>query len=95
VEALQADLDAWLLSYNTERPHHGYRNMGRRPIDTINYYIENRRTQSDDRAVPDAGQAAASATVPAAPAVSRADAAASLDTGKQAAKVKRPLGVRS
>jgi len=45
VEALQADLDAWLLSYNTEQPHHGYRNLGRRSIDTINYYIENRRTQ--------------------------------------------------
>jgi len=32
VEALQADLDAWLRSYNTERPHHGYRNLGRRPM---------------------------------------------------------------
>jgi hypothetical protein len=28
VEALQADLDAWLVHYNTERPHLGYRNMG-------------------------------------------------------------------
>jgi transposase InsO family protein len=35
VEELQADLDAWLLYYNTERPHRGYRNMGRRPIETI------------------------------------------------------------
>ena len=25
VEALQADLDAWLHHYNTERPHLGYR----------------------------------------------------------------------
>jgi transposase InsO family protein len=95
VEALQADLDAWLLTYNTERPHHGYRNMGRRPIDTVTSYIENRRTQSEDRATPDAGQAAVSATVPAAQAVSRAEAAASLDTGKQAAKVERPLPDRS
>jgi len=95
VEALQTDLDAWLLSYNTERPHHGYRNLGRRPIDTINYYIENRRTQSDDRATPNAGQAAVSATQPAAPRVSRAEAAASLDTRKQAAKVERPLPDRS
>jgi len=38
VEALQADLDAWLVHYNTERPHRGYRNMGRRPIETINLY---------------------------------------------------------
>ena len=36
VQALQADLDAWLLRYNTERPHQGYRNRGRRPMDTIN-----------------------------------------------------------
>ena len=30
--AIQADLDAWLVHYNTERPHLGYRNMGRRPL---------------------------------------------------------------
>jgi len=35
VEALQQDLDAWLHHYNHERPHRGYRNMGRRPIETI------------------------------------------------------------
>jgi hypothetical protein len=35
VEALQAGLDAWLVHNNTERPHLGYRNMGRRPIRTI------------------------------------------------------------
>lgn len=36
VNELQADMDKWLLYYNTERPHRGYRNMGRRPIETIN-----------------------------------------------------------
>ena len=35
VDALQADLDRWLVYYNTERPHLGYRNMGKRPLDTI------------------------------------------------------------
>jgi transposase InsO family protein len=35
VEALQADLDEWLYYYNNERPHRGYRNMGRRPIETV------------------------------------------------------------
>jgi hypothetical protein len=35
VEELQEDLDRWLHSYNYERPHRGYRNMGRRPIETI------------------------------------------------------------
>lgn len=35
VEALQADLDTWLHHYNNERPHLGYRNLGKRPIDTV------------------------------------------------------------
>ena len=39
VEALQVDLDAWLQHYNTERPHLGYRNQGRRPIETINQFV--------------------------------------------------------
>lgn len=40
VEALQRDLDAWLVHYNTERPHQGYRNMGRRPIDTVESFVQ-------------------------------------------------------
>jgi transposase InsO family protein len=39
VPALQTDLDAWLVHYNTERPHLGYRNLGKRPLDTINAYL--------------------------------------------------------
>lgn len=39
VESLQTDLDAWLLDYNTLRPHQGYRNRGRRPIDVIQNYL--------------------------------------------------------
>ena len=39
VEELQADMDIWLLHYNTERPHQGYRNLGRRPIDTVNAFL--------------------------------------------------------
>ena len=35
VEELQKDLDQWLHHYNYERPHRGYRNMGKRPIETI------------------------------------------------------------
>jgi len=40
VESLQEDLDKWLIHYNTERPHQGYRNMGRRPMDTINLFVK-------------------------------------------------------
>ena len=39
VEALQADLDAWFVHYNTERPHLGYRNMGRRPAETLMSFV--------------------------------------------------------
>jgi len=39
VEALQSAFDRWLVHYNTERPHQGYRNLGKRPIDTINAYL--------------------------------------------------------
>ncbi len=40
VDALQSDLDQWLRYYNAERPHQGYRNMGRRPIDTVTAYLQ-------------------------------------------------------
>lgn len=35
VDELQADLDTWLHHYNHERPHRGYRNLGRRPYETF------------------------------------------------------------
>ena len=46
LEDLQADLDEWLVHYNTERLHQGYRNIGRRPIDTINEYLANKCQKS-------------------------------------------------
>jgi transposase InsO family protein len=39
VDAVQADFDAWLAHYKTERPHLGYRNRGKRPIDTMSAYL--------------------------------------------------------
>jgi len=45
VAALQTDLDTWLQYYNHERPHQGYRNLGRRPIETISLYLD---TVQDD-----------------------------------------------
>ena len=39
LDELQRDLDAWMETYNTKRPHQGYRNMGRRPIDTVDAYV--------------------------------------------------------
>lgn len=38
VMALQEDLDQWLVHYNNERPLQGYRNMGRRPIETVDLF---------------------------------------------------------
>jgi transposase InsO family protein len=46
VEALQIDLDTWLIHYNTERPHRGYRNRGKRPIDTLLKYANSVRHDS-------------------------------------------------
>ena len=48
VETLQVDLDAWLVYYNTERPHQGYRNRGKRPIDTVNEFLKNRETVKEE-----------------------------------------------
>jgi len=45
VEVLQRDLDEWLHYYNRERPHQGYRNMGRRPIERIEDYLETVREE--------------------------------------------------
>ncbi len=35
VESLQKDLHEWLHFYNTQRPHLGYRNNGRTPLQTV------------------------------------------------------------
>jgi len=40
VKALQRDLDRWLKFYNQERPHQGYRNLGKRPIDTVLGFVK-------------------------------------------------------
>lgn len=45
VEALQADLDEWLRFYNQERPHLGYRNLGKRPIDTVCEFMAGHKAQ--------------------------------------------------
>jgi hypothetical protein len=45
VEALKEDQDAWLVHYNTERPHRGYRNMSRTPMATVQLFIKNERQE--------------------------------------------------
>jgi transposase InsO family protein len=46
VDTLQADLDAWLTHYNMQRPHQGYRNRGRRPIETVDLYLKSVRIEA-------------------------------------------------
>jgi transposase InsO family protein len=53
VEALQTALDEWLRFYNEERPHQGYRNMGKRPLDTICAYLKQRDVPAGS---PEAGE---------------------------------------
>ncbi len=38
LQELQQDLDVWLKFYNQKRPHLGYRNMGRTPLETIKMF---------------------------------------------------------
>lgn len=33
VESLREDFEQWLVYYNTERPHRGYRTPSKRPLD--------------------------------------------------------------
>ena len=40
VKALQKDLNKWLKFYNEERPHQGYRNLGKRPLDTVRGFVK-------------------------------------------------------
>jgi transposase InsO family protein len=46
VEALQTDLDAWLHHYNHLRPHQGYRNLGKRPLERIQHYLQQQANQA-------------------------------------------------
>ena len=39
IEEHQRDLDDWIGQYNYERPHTGYRNLGKRPFDTKKSHI--------------------------------------------------------
>ncbi len=42
VDALQDDFDQRLGHNNTERPYLGYRNLGKRPIDIVETYVQTR-----------------------------------------------------
>lgn len=86
VEALQADLDAWLVEYNTHRPHQGYRNRGRRPWDVIQDYLNQR---------PPLSSPAAASPEPGAQAGSRAESAASLDADEHRATLSEAAGDKS
>ena len=41
IKSLQRDLNKWLKFYNQERSHQGYRNRGKRPLDTIKEFVKN------------------------------------------------------
>ena len=44
-DSLQKDLDEWLQLYNSQRTHRGYRNRGKRPLDTVNEYLKSERKE--------------------------------------------------
>lgn len=84
VAALQGDLDAWLIEYNTQRPHQGYRNRGKRPMDVIHAYRQQLSVSP-----------AAVLNQPEAQPVSRAGSEASLDTGEHRATLSEAAGENS
>jgi transposase InsO family protein len=82
VEALQTDLDAWLHEYNYERPHQGYRNLGKRPFERLEAY------RVEQQIVPPAlDPPAATGDQPGAQPQSRAKSGASLDEGEHRATI--------
>jgi hypothetical protein len=40
VDILQGDFDLWLKFYNEQRPHMGYRNHGKTPLERINSFTK-------------------------------------------------------
>ena len=46
---LQEDLDEWLRFYNHERPHLGYRNQGRCPLQTFRQALEKLQREHPDK----------------------------------------------
>ncbi len=49
VESLQKDLDEWLDFYNTKRPHLGYRNNGRTPLQTVLQFTQKKMVRSTSK----------------------------------------------
>ena len=43
---IKKDLNKWLKFYNEERTHQGYRNRGKRPIDTFKEFGKNVRKEA-------------------------------------------------
>lgn len=82
LEALQADLDAWLVHYNYERPHQGYRNLGKRPYERIEAYLREQPISPP----------AVTGEQPGAQPPSRAESEASLDTGEHRATIAEAAG---
>jgi len=44
LDELQKDHNQWMHEYNTERPHLGYRNMGKTPIKSFNDYKQKQKS---------------------------------------------------
>ena len=49
IEAMQTDLDAYLLRYNTERPHQGRGMEGRTPVDVFVRCLLKPKTPREER----------------------------------------------
>ena len=48
VDILQVDVGVWLAEYNLVRPHQGYRNLGKRPIERIDEFVKEQSHKEED-----------------------------------------------
>jgi len=46
LDQIELDLQKWLVHYNTQRPHLGYRNQGRTPYETVCTFCQNERQEA-------------------------------------------------
>ena len=91
VEALQTDLDTWLQHYNHLRPHQGYRNLGKRPFERIQQYIQQQALQTgqaqqeQDASTPVSDPPAPQAEQPGAQPLSSGQSETTFDSGEHRA----------
>ena len=48
VDVIQIDFHTWIVEYNLVRPHQGYRNLGKHPIEWIDEFVKQQCYKEED-----------------------------------------------